>query len=437
MKRVAIVIPSWHYWADPVRIQPVQELYLATIIEQRFSSKGVHVSIIDLRGVDPKDRPAHLSEEDMYIYWVMKTGDYPEIRDCVKTLRLHYPKAIHVAGGTHVSLCMEECSRIFDTVISGPGEEAICNGIERMLSDTTTEKTYYQDYDKVHFADYPIMQRHFLPKTAIVNHLLFEKYGDKIPSTCVLFSRGCNFKCLYCVYNVPDKMQFRRPEDITAEIEYLKKEYGVKAVNLKDEIALPAWLKTCHTFLDAIGMAHVLWRGQTTLWGATDEHLRRAAQSGCVEFAIGVESASSRAREIIHKKISDEEIFQFIERSHRYGIKIKMCLILGLPGEPMDIVQKTIDFIHRAKPDYVSVSGFDPFPGSYIFNNKEVFGIKSVDEDWSRHAHLLYRFGDEEEVGLPFEYFPETPWGKSFTRDQIVQNIQDLQQMLRERKMSY
>ena len=35
-----------------------------------------------------------------------------------------------------------------------------------------------------------------------------------------------------------------------------------------------------------------------------------------------------------------------------------MCLIFGLPGEPRNIVEKTIKFIDEHKPDYVSRQDF-------------------------------------------------------------------------------
>ena len=114
-----------------------------------------------------------------------------------------------------------------------------------------------------------------------------------------------------------------------------------------------------------------------------------------------------------------------------------MCLILGLPGEPRDIVDKTVKFLEETEPDYVSVSGFLPVPGSPIYKDHKKYGVKYIDKDWDKYSHLLYRFSDEEEVGLPFEYEVKTPWGKSFTRDEIKQNIIEVQRWLDDRTMIY
>ena len=37
------------------------------------------------------------------------------------------------------------------------------------------------------------------------------------------FSRGCFYKCSYCVYNVPNQLQAKSGMAITKEIEYLEK----------------------------------------------------------------------------------------------------------------------------------------------------------------------------------------------------------------------
>jgi radical SAM superfamily enzyme YgiQ (UPF0313 family) len=436
MFSVAIIIPSWHYWSDPTRLQPLYEMHFASVLESRFKETDVRISIIDLRGIALDQQVRHIAEHDLYLYWIMKSGDYSEIEFIVAELRRYYQKARHVSGGTHVHVCADECRDVFDSIVLGPGEEAFTEVIHDAIAGNM-KKEYKDDFNKIHYGNYSFMRRHFLPETAIVNCDLFEKYGENIRGTCVLFSRGCNYKCAYCVYNVPDKIQMKPFQLIADEIEYLKKEYQVQAINLKDEIALPVSVRKVIPFLETIALSNVMWRGQTTIWGAKAEHLKLAAESGCVELAVGVESASEIVRNVINKQISDREIRMFIDNCHKFKIKVKMCLILGLPAEPGDIVERTIRFIEDMGPDYLSVSGFDPFPGSPIYNNMDYYGIKYVDKDWGKHAHLLYRFSNDEDVGLPFEYKEYSQWGKTFSREQIAENLRQIQSYSRDKGMVY
>ena len=436
MFSIGIIIPGWHYWANPCRIQPMYELYFATVIDSRLSQKSVKVSIIDLRGIRLDQQLYHIPEHDLYLYWIAKTGDYSRIQNVVEQLRLSYPKAKHAAGGTHVDIFPEESAKHFDAIIMGPGEESLISIINDCRSGSLN-KIYKSDYKDVHYGNYPFMRRHYLPETAIVNNLLFEKYRKEIRSTCVLFSRGCIFKCKFCVYNVPPMIQMRSPKSIEEEIRYLKDEYNVQAINLKDEICIPVSRKVAIPFFEAIRRSNITWRGQTTVVGITEEKLALAQESGCVELAIGVESVSQQVLDIINKKITVEGVGNFIKLCKKYDIKVKMLLIFGLPGEPENIVEMTRTFVEETRPDYVSLSGLDPIPGSDIYNNYEYYGIKYIDKDWEKHAHLIYRFSDCEEVGLPFVYEETNRWGKTFSRNEIVENIRQMQRYLRKHKMTY
>lgn len=441
MFSVSIIVPSWHYFADPLKLQPLLELYFATVIDAHFKGEKVKVNIVDLRQYRKGQNKfelgkidSYIPEQDLYLYWIDRTANYPELVSVVKELRRVYPKAKHAAGGTHIDNFPEESKKHFNAIILGPGEESFINIIKDSLNGSL-KKTYKSDWRLVNYNDYPFARRHYLSKTAIANTATFEKYGG-ILGTTALFSRGCNFKCAYCIYNVPSTVQMRSPEKIEEEINYLKNEYKIEGVNLKDEMCIPLSEKIAIPFLKAIGRTNVVWRGQTRV-GPSREMLTLARQTGCVELAVGVESASQQVLDIIRKGQTLQQVRDFIYDAKSVGIKIKMCLVLGLPGEPPNIVDMTRKFIEETQPDFVSVSGFCPIPGSEIFKNREYYGIKYIDEDWSKHAHLLFRFSDQEHFGLPFEYEKTNRWGKTFSRPEILNNIRELQHYLQERNKLY
>lgn len=438
MYRIAVVVPSWHYWENPFKLQPLWELYYATILEKELSDGAHHVEVIDLRGMKEeilKERVRHIAGHDLFVYWIMKSGDAVEIQGIVELLRQQYPSSKHVAGGTHVDMCTEECSQIFDALVVGPGERSLPQ-IIRDMEGNVFKPIYRQKYTEVSFSDTPYPRREFLPESSIANTLLFKQYGG-VPGTSVYFSRGCVYKCSFCVYNVPGFFQVRSRDMFKAEITYLQETYGVQGINFRDEVIILPNERLSNMMFDVLGESQVIWRGQTTTV-ATEEQLARARESGCQELAIGVETVDDQVMQIINKGWqSQRQIRHFITRCKDLGIRIKMCLIFGLPGEPPDIVERTMDFIEETQPDYIGLSGFCPVPGSPIFNDPKRYGIRYIDRDWSRHAHLLYRFGDQEEVGLPFEYEKENQWGKTFSREEIQRNIQVMQKWLSERAMVY
>lgn len=440
--RVTLVVPPWAYWVDPFRIQPLYELGFATLINSRFSESDVEVEISDLRGTSQSERLGLIPESDFYFYWMMKSGDHNDAREVVEEVRGVYPKAKHAAGGTHVSITtvtQEACSSVFDAIVIGPGEESLLQMI-RDLKNGGLKRVYRTNYAEVQYGDYLWPRRHYLPEKSIVGtEDLFGRRHRNIRGTTAAFSRGCPFSCSFCVLNVPNMLQMRTPESMAEEIEYLKKEYDIQGLSLRDEICIPLNKKVAVPFLETLGRSNIIWRGQTVVRSNKDM-IALAAQSGCVELAFGVESASQQVLDIhtTSKRQSVEDVKEAIRFSKSVGIKVKVCLILGLPGEPPDILDVTKKFLTETEPDYVNLSTFCPYPGSDISSRPEYYGIRFIDNDWGKHAHLLYRYSDEEDVeGLPFEYAPENRWGKTFSRAAILQNVREIQHYVKEKGMTY
>lgn len=429
--RIAVVVPSWQYWANPKKLQPLWELYYATLIRARVPDAEVVVH--DLR--EEEVEASTLPEADVYFWWIMKSADALEVGEVVATLRERFPQARHFAGGNHVDHHPEEARRLFDAAFLGTAEESI----PRAFADLRGNRLegLYGGGQRCVFSDYGHAERDFLPADAIVNGLHFAEYGG-FPATGVYFSRGCSFGCRFCVYNNPSKFEYRTPGQVAAEIAYLKRNYHVEGVNLRDEVCIPVNKKIARPWLEAIGEGGVQWRGQTVTI-ASEEMVRLAAESGCVELALGLENVESdRVLEIINKPSKSVAANkEFIGLLKKYGIRVKVCLIFGLPGETDQVLDRTIRFLEDVRPDYVAVSGFDPVPGSPIARDPAAYGIRYIDPDLSRHAHLLYRFGEDEDVGLPFEYEEQTPFGPGRRREAIVSDLNSIQGYLRENGMCY
>lgn len=431
--KISFIIPSWHYFHNPFKLQPYWEMYYATILEEQFPK--AEINLHDLRNVKEEDFEKKVNEipqADFYLYWVMKSGDALEVYSIVKFLKKKFLKSTHISGGTHVDMLPDECENYFDKIVVGPGEKSFKEAIESKID----KKRFISNYNDYPFLDTPFPKRSFLPENSVISNQMFENYGSP-RATMVYFSRGCFYKCSYCVYNVPNSLQVKSKQRMLEEINYLKDEYKVEAILLKDEIAINPKKELFERQIAALGESQILWRGQTTSI-ATLEQLSKAKETGCLELSVGVETIDEGVMRIINKQWQNQKsIKSFIDNAKKVGIKIKVCLIFGLPGEPRDIVEKTIKFLEETQPDYVSLSGFCPLPGSPIFKDPQKYSIKQINNDWSKHAHLLYRFSDEEEVGIPFEYEANASWGKAFTKKEIQANIVQVQRWLERKSMTY
>jgi len=436
---VGFIFPSSDYLHDPFKGDPHTHFQILTVLESYFGNE-VNLSLIDLRGIKKEFATYHIPECDVYLFSVY-TLDYNEQVSIVYRLRKRYPKAKHIAGGPHVNEFPRECLKIFDSIVVGEGEKNVIEAINDFKNLKLKEK-YVQD-SAIDINQYLFPSRRFLPKSTIARKdmmtLKTREGYDELLGTTVIFSRGCPYNCYFCAMSkvrfVPG-VRYRNPESVEAEIKYLKREYGIQGINILDEIGIPLEREKAITHLEAIGRADILWRGQCRADGINDEVAKLAQQSGCVALGLGIESASQRALDIINKKIDIDSARKTIRILKRNKIEARIYMIIGLPGEPDDIVEKTWDFIEETEPDLVALSLFTVRPGTEVFNSPEKFGIKYIDHNWDNTRHMFGRY-EHEVPTLSFEYSQQTPWGKGFSKEKIVSNYIELQTRLRERSLSF
>jgi len=432
--RIGFVVPCDLHNYEPFRNQPLNALHLLTIIKQHYG-ENVDVSIIDLRGVHTKNITYYISEKDLYLYSVA-TIEYLETVRTVEEVRKLFPKAKHVAGGIHINIYPNESSKHFDGISLGDGENTICEIVNDAIDNNLKQK--YIETKILDVNEVPHPDRGFLPKRSIVNEGLLNGEYYHLPSTAVLFSRGCPFNCSFCANLIQSKAKFRSSALIVKEIEYLKRVYGVKALAIKDDNIMSANVECSTEVLTAIGKTDVKWRGNSRANNISEETVKLAKESGCVDLAIGIESISQKVLNNINKRLNLGKAKVFLGYLKKYGIDIRLNLIIGLPGEPTNIVDKSIEFIEKFGPSSVLLSILTPVPGSDMFENPEKYGmIFDKNTPFNKLFCLFGRFDENEKPDMVFEYKRVTPFGESMSNDQISDNYSYLQEYLRNRKLTF
>ena len=434
MISVGFIFPSSDYLHDPFRGDPHSHFQLLTVLEWHFGEK-VKPSLIDLRGIKREFAQYHIDECDLYLHSVY-TLDYEEQLKLIGFLRTRYPKALHIAGGPHAVTFQTESLKVFDALIMGDGEECLIQAVND-IENGCLQKIYEQK-TVLDINRYPFPRRHYLPAATNARPGLLtlkNKPGfDKLLSTTVIFSRGCPYGCHFCampaIREYIPGLRYRHPDLIEQEIEYLKQDYNIQGISLLDEISIPLSPKQAIPHLEAIGRTNIPWRAQSRVDGITPEIARLARQTGCVTMAMGIESVSQRSLDIINKQINVEKAREAIRLLGDQGIECRIYLIIGLPGEPEDIVEQTWNFIRETNPASAYLSIFTVRPGTEVFMNPTKFGIKKVSSDWGKTMHMYSRY-DSETPSLTFEYEAVTPWGSGFSSKRIVDNYLELQDRIK------
>lgn len=146
----------------------------------------------------------------------------------------------------------------------------------------------------------------------------------------VLFAtRGCPSQCDFCSIAVmyPHRLRKRPFAEVAAEFASFK---GKIIIFWDDNIAgdLEYAKALCH----AITPYRKWWSSQASIHaGRHDEFLEAAAQSGCKQLFLGLESISQQNMTEVNKGFNRvDEYYRLIERIHTHGIAVQAGIILDL-----------------------------------------------------------------------------------------------------------
>lgn len=216
------------------------------------------------------------------------------------------------------------------------------------------------------------------------------KYYDGIWS--VVVSRGCRFKCSYCLVSPFFKKHRYRP--IGAIVDEIRKvrEY-TDWMELHSDNLLANRDYACELF-EAIKPLHIKWMTEMTITLADDEELLQlAAESGLKSILVGLETPSPAALKAAGKGFMKiDKIKTYMERLHAHEIHVDSSFIFGFDQHDKNIFPETFDFVQDINLDGLHSVILIPFPGSRTFQELEKNG-RILTKDWSRYdgAHAVFQ----------------------------------------------
>ncbi len=380
--KIVLVSPSQTHLTDPIKAEPLGLMYMEVALQRL----GLEVECVDM-SFDTKIPPA-----DLYGFSA-STINFPRVVDYVKRLKPAYT----ILGGPHASALPEQSRSFFDAVVVGPGE----NAIEEVIKDFKSKRKggifckAMTDIDSI-----PI------PSRTIRNRISYNPFEGEKSSASLITSRGCPFQCSFCASNViwGRKVLFRSLDNVLSEISYLQETYGISSFKFVDDIFVLN-KKRFLSFSQALSDLKIKWFCEMRMDSIDDMVLEHMVSSGCTTVDLGVESVDDNVLRGIQKKQTVDSMKKSIRRIQEKGLKIKIYLIYGLPFEPVNIVDKMVDFVEEVNPDSVSLFTFVPYPGTDIYKHPNKYNVKWMDSDFSRYQHSIGQI-QEEQGWLPcVEYF--------------------------------
>jgi radical SAM superfamily enzyme YgiQ (UPF0313 family) len=205
--------------------------------------------------------------------------------------------------------------------------------------------------------------------------------------TAVLSSRGCPFKCTFCAYG-NEPCRFRSPENVVAELEYLKEKHGMKSFLFFDDtftLQKRRAIRICELMIDK-GLS-LDWTTCTRVNLIDREILDLMKRSGCHEIAFGIESGSPTVLRNVKKGVTTDDMRKAAMLCKEAGILFSALVIIGLPGETKDTIQESVDLMKEIDPFYTQFTFAVPFPNTEMYSYYKENDLILTD-DWSRYCPI-------------------------------------------------
>lgn len=224
--------------------------------------------------------------------------------------------------------------------------------------------------------------------------LPIERYNDSpgdlpLPSVQVLASRGCPYKCKFCLW--PQVMyqsnlyRTRNIIDVVDEMEYLVKEMNFKSIYFDDDtfnIGKERMLRLCDEIKRR--KLNAPWAIMARADLMDEEILENMREAGLFAVKYGIESSNQRLLDNINKNMNLKKTEDMIKLTKMLGIKMHLTFAFGLPGETKESVHKTIEFALKLDPTTIQFSIATPFPGTTFYKETKEKGYL-VSENWAEY----------------------------------------------------
>jgi len=371
-KRIVLIQPDSPFLTVPLSFPGLGLLYISSYLKQN----GFNPSIYDLTG--GKKLPEGL-QADVFGF----SSQITQFRAAVAMkddLRKENPNSIFVIGGPFPTHSPEESLKSgFDVIVRGEGEipmykivknfPNISKGIySSNKKEFTNPNQTYPDWEGID----PIRYTYQLEGKRVIN--IMTKRGN------------CPYVCTFCAKSEYEKspLRLRSIENVLKEVKHLKKAYGFGAIAIYDDEVFVGEKERDKTIFRGLSELDMPYRCMTRTNLVTREDIKFLKDTGCSEVCVGIETGDHNILEnIIRKGTTVEQNTLFIQNCRDIGLRVKAYLIIGLPSESEESVNKTRSWLKEAHPNNFDLSIFTPYPGSDIYKNRNNYEI-SWDENYLR-----------------------------------------------------
>jgi radical SAM superfamily enzyme YgiQ (UPF0313 family) len=258
------------------------------------------------------------------------------------------PQSYVILGGSGPSGVAPEILTSFgaevDAVVAGEGEQAIIEILEARRG----KKTWDSILGLIYKPNGAVQKNPTRPRRFDVDTIPYPAYHhldlSKYLNFPVLTARGCPYRCTFCdIAPNWDRLVGQRSIDsVLEEIETLQSKFSASFISILDDVFVLNRKRVtafCQRVIETGMNFH--WSCMCRADLLDDKLIELMYASGCRKIFLGIESGSSRVRNLAGKGLKIDNVEEVIAKTSRH-FEVTASFIMGFPFESIEEFHETL-----------------------------------------------------------------------------------------------
>lgn len=193
-------------------------------------------------------------------------------------------------------------------------------------------------------------------------------------------SRGCPFRCSYCLSAIDKSVRFRDMDTLKRELQFFLDEavaqvkFVDRTFNCSHSHAMEIW-EYIHRHDNGITNFHFEIAAEKL--DEEEINLLEKMRPGLVQLEIGVQSANPETLSEINRQADMGRLEKIVNSIRKGGnVHLHLDLIAGLPFEGYESFGKSFDVVYSMKPEQLQLGFLKVLKGSPMHERAQGYGIK-------------------------------------------------------------
>ena len=225
-------------------------------------------------------------------------------------------------------------------------------------------------------------------------------------------SRGCPYRCSYCLSSIDKSVRLRDTDVVKAELQFFldnrvkQVKFVDRTFNCNHEHAMEIWR---YIRDNDNGVTNFHFEISADILRPEEIELLNSFRPGLAQLEIGVQTVNPHTLKVIQRVMNVEKLESIVADIRKgRNIHIHLDLIAGLPYENYESFGHSFDKVYGMRPEQLQLGFLKVLKGSEMWEKAEKYGICYLDKPpyevlytkWLPYEEVLRLKGIEEMVEL-------------------------------------